>query len=250
MIHADHRNPTATAFGEALGRALKSRDADLGELAIVIGGDGWMLHTIHNHGPGKVWLGLNSGNLGFLLNELGEPAATANALCEGRFTVHDFPRLQLEATTPDGGSIEATAVNEILAERKTGQTAHLRLDIDGETLVDELVCDGILVATALGSTAYSFSAGGVPCHPMAPILHITPVCPHAPRLSPIVLPLDKVIELEVLSPDKRPVGAVADGIDHGPIQRLRIRRADQDVRLAFLEGHKFTRTMIEKVLKS
>ena len=56
--------------------------------------------------------------------------------------------------------------------------------------------------------------------------------------------------MEVLSPGKRPVGAVADGIDHGPIQHLRIRRAEQDVRLAFLEGHKFTRTMIEKVLKS
>jgi len=250
MIHAPRRNPNATAFAERLATALDALGADLGDLAIVIGGDGWLLHTIHTVGPGQIWLGLNSGNLGFLLNELGDPDALAAALAAGNHLQCDFPRLQLEATTPEGETLEATAINEILAERKTGQTARLRLNIDGETLVEELVCDGILVATALGSTAYSFSAGGVPCHPKAPILHITPVCPHAPRLSPVILPLDKVIDVEVLNADKRPVGAVADGIDHGPIQRLRIRRADRDVRLAFLEGHRFTRTMFQKVLKS
>jgi NAD kinase len=77
---------------------------------------------------------------------------------------------------------------------------------------------------------------------------LTPVCPHSPRLSPLILPPDARVEIEVQSPERRPVRAVADGVDLGPIVRAHIGPADDEVRLAFLSGESFTRTLIRKVL--
>jgi NAD kinase len=90
----------------------------------------------------------------------------------------------------------------------------------------------------------------VPCHPEVRAVQITPIAPHAPRLSPVLLPHGVRVEIEALSTDRRPVRAVADGIDLGPVARLRVAPAEDDVKLAFFDGHTFTRTMLRKVLRS
>ena len=208
------------------------------------------MSSIRELGTDPVYLGLNTGHLGFLLNDVDDLDTVAQALATGSWKVHAFPRLSMEATAPDGSVHRATAVNDLYMERSSGQTAHLRLQIDGVTVVERLVCDGLLASTALGSTAYSFSAGGVPCHPLLRATHITPVCPHSPRLSPFLLPPDKVIEVEALTTDRRPVRAVADGVSYGAVTRLRIGSDHDMARLAFLEGHHFTRALIRKVLMS
>ena len=140
------------------------------------------------------------------------------------------------------------AVNDIYLERMSGQTAHLRLEIDGISVVDRLVCDGLVASTALGSTAYHFSSSGHACHPAVRAIHLTPICAHAPRLAPLTLPPDCEIHVEVLYSDKRPVRAVSDGVDHGQVRSLTVKHDPQGIRLAFLQGHAFTGALFSKIL--
>lgn len=245
----DPRNPRAHVLLEALGRRM-DLTALPPTLALVFGGDGWMLQSIRTHGPGLTYFGINAGRLGFLLNDGVDLDALAQALSTGRYRSFAFPQLRLQAWNAAGEPLEAEAVNDIYLERSTGQTAHLAVTVDGQPAVERLVCDGLIVATALGSTAYSYSAGGVPCHPRVQAMHVTPIAPHAPRLAPVVLPLDSVVDVEALSVEKRPVRVVCDGVEQGPAVRLRVSRAEDDVRLAFLNTHAFTATLIGKVLKA
>jgi NAD+ kinase len=248
MLRVDPYNSKAQALAKRLEKELdKSLLPE--DLCLSIGGDGWMLSCIREMGPRMTYLGLNTGHLGFLLNDVEDLGVVVQQLHQGRWTATPFPRLGMEAVTTDGKVQYARAVNDLYAERSTGQTAHLRVQIDGEIVVDRLVCDGLLTSTALGSTAYSYSAGGVPTHPMVRAVQITPVCPHAPRLSPFLLPENVLIEIDVLETHRRPVRAVADGLDIGPMIQMRIQVEDE-IKLAFLEGHHYTRTLISKVLKS
>ncbi len=249
MICVDPRNPRAAALADRLAGCI-----DLGalpaDLALVLGGDGWMLQSIRDNGPELTYLGINAGRLGFLLNDPDDYPDLFQRIAQGRYRAHRFPRLQMQAWTQDGSVKQADAVNDLYLERASGQTAHLALRVDGEEAVGRLVCDGLVVATALGSTAYSYSAGGVPCHPLVPSLHITPIAPHAPRLSPMVLPLDSVVEIVAHVPERRPVRAVCDGVEQGEVVRMRVARGPHDVRLAFVEGHAFTSTLVRKVLNA
>jgi NAD+ kinase len=209
-----------------------------------------MLQCIHELGTEPVFLGLNTGNLGFLLNDVEDLQSTARSLANGAWKRWSFPLLSATTTAPDGTTTTFQAVNDLYAERQTGQTAHVRLSIDGEVVVNRLICDGLLVATALGSTAYSHSAGGLPCHPTVPAIHVTPICPHRPRLTPFVVPVDATINVQMLDVARRPVVACSDGVDRGPVQQMRVQRAAEEVQLAFLDGHNFTRTLVRKILSS
>ncbi len=248
MLRVDPHNPRATGLAEELRRRLDLA-ALPDDLHVVIGGDGWMLQCIREGGDAPTYLGLNAGSLGFLLNDVDDLDRVAAALRAGDWSTHAFPRLALSAVSPDGRRASALAVNDLYVERSSGQSAHLRLHIDGEPVIDKLVCDGLIVSTALGSTAYSFAAGGVPCHPLVRAMHVTPISPHVPRLSPFTVPADARIAVEALAVAKRPVRAVADGEEHGPVARVEVARAPREVRLAFLEGHAFTRTFIRKILR-
>jgi NAD+ kinase len=248
MIRVDPRNPRAKALHDAL--AARTDLSALPEpVCLVFGGDGHMLACMRELGPDFVYLGLNAGMLGFLLNDADDLDAVAEQLERRDWVAHAFPRLALEAEGPDGQRYEAHAINDLYVERSTGQTAHLRVSVDGSMVVDRLICDGLIVATALGSTAYNYSVGGVPCHPTSGVLQIAPISPHAPRLSPLVLPLRARIAVEALSVGRRPVRVVADGQDLGPVERVRVAAGASQVRLAFLGGHNFTETLISKVLQ-
>lgn len=218
-------------------------------ICLVLGGDGFMLETIRTQGPERVFLGINAGRVGFLLNDPEDFEATIEAIEAEAWTVHTFPRLSMRALPSGGGpALTALAVNDVYLERMSGQTAHLRITIDQVNVVDRLVCDGIIASTALGSTAYHFSASGHACHPGVRAIHLTPICPHSPRLTPLTLPAQAKIAFDVISPEKRPVRAVADGVGYPDVARIEIERADVDVRLAFLDGHDFTATLVEKIL--
>lgn len=253
MLHVDRRNPRARELGEALADRLGSSPVPAG-LHIVVGGDGWLLSTLRGHGPEGIFLGVNAGRVGFLLNDMDEDGSIDRlALCvkNGLLDVYEFPLLQAEIELSRGrGSCQTRAVNDIFVERTDGSMALLRVRVNGAPVVDELACDGIIVATALGSTAYSFSAGGVPSHPMAQALHITPICAHAPRLSPFVLPRESVVEIEVLRGEHRPVRAFSDGMALGEVLRARVSPSESSVSLAFLPGHDFTATMVRKIIKA
>jgi len=248
MLKSDPTSSKAAALVEALSAHFDPRRLP-DDLCLVVGGDGFLLSVISEMGSGYTYLGLNSGGLGFMLNDVEDLKETAALLAAGDWSIHQVPRLAMEAKTTEGKTLSGLALNDVYLERMTGQTTHLRVRVDGVMAVDRMVCDGLIVSTALGSTAYAFSAGGSACHPDLRLMQLTAICPHVPRFPPITLPLDAVVEVEVLDSDKRPARVVTDGIDHPGVVSIRIAEAQNDVALAYLANHDPTATLIRKMIR-
>jgi NAD+ kinase len=247
MIIHDERTDRARDMRDDLDRVLPEGFEDP-EIIIVVGGDGFLLQTIQRFGLEKTYLGLNAGHLGFLLNDVTLWDHTAEQLRTRAWTTWGFPLLVGDVELLDGTHVPELAVNDIYLERMTGQTARLRVTVDGRVAVEELVADGILTSTALGSTGYNFSAGGPACHPTLAMMTVTPICAHHPRLPPFVLPKASVVEVDVHPSPYRPVRVSADGRQIENVCRLVVRFADREVRLAYLDGHDFTARMLRKIL--
>ena len=185
-------------------------DAEEADVIIALGGDGLMLHGMHKFlAAGKPIYGLNCGTVGFLMNRIEGERDLAERVASAEET-HVYP-LKMTAKTTDGQQHEMLAFNEVSVIRYSNQTANLQLTINGVVRIPKLVCDGILVSTPMGSTAYNLSAHG----PILPIgsnvLALTPVSPFRPRRwHGALLPREAVVELTNLDPSKRPLGASAD----------------------------------------
>jgi NAD+ kinase len=181
------------------------------EQIIALGGDGFLLSTLHEMLDRRCILpifGMNRGTVGFLMNEwriegLRERVNQAKAV--------SVKPLRMDAVTVRGERVASPAINEVSLLRETRQTAHIEVSVNGRTVLPELVCDGVLVATPAGSTAYNFSAQG-PILPLgANLVALTPISPFRPRRwKGALIPDDLKILLRVLDPEKRPVLAVAD----------------------------------------
>lgn len=186
-------------------------DTPLEEAGVVValGGDGSMLHALHDGiSHKKPVFGMNRGSVGFLLNEYREDGLTER-LARAQ-TVRLNP-LRMKVRTVSGETLDALAVNEVSLLRETRQAAKLKIVIDGVTRLDELICDGVIVATPAGSTAYNLSAHG-PIIPLsAGILALTPISAFRPRRwRGALLPQSSRLRFEVLEAHNRPVSAVAD----------------------------------------
>ena len=245
MIIHDARNPRAAALREALERDVPGFDPE--GLHVVIGGDGFLLQTVGQHREPCAFLGLNAGTVGFLLNDVDEWPRVVDRLSRGAWVVQAFPLLEATISGTNGDVVDL-AMNDVYLERMTGQTARVRVTVDQQLVVDPLVADGFLLSTALGSTGYGFSAGGPACHPLLPLMTMTAICPHHPRMPPCALPLSSVVVAEVVGGAHRPVRAVVDGRELDNVSRVEVRLATQTVRLALLEGHDFTSRMVRKIL--
>lgn len=248
-IIADPFNELAQTVAERLHKALASQRLPEG-LFVVLGGDGFMLKTIRQQPKqAGTYLGLNCGRVGFLMNDIPVDISELVEMIMGPVRTLEFPQIAMNATSQSGAEYSALAVNDIYLERMTGQSAHMKININGDTVVERLVADGLICCTALGSTAYHFSAGGSACHPTLPVMGVTPICPHNPILRPVLVPLSATIDVEVIEPERRPIRAVADGRDHDSVLTIRIQDAKAPVRFAFLPGHDFTQTLIRKILQ-
>ena len=253
MILTDRRNPKAVQLAAHLAERLPE-GWDPG-VHVVLGGDGTMLRAVTDQGLDRPFLGLNCGYLGFLMNDVGaldDPGAMddlVERLVGQRWRTWRFPLLEGRVRCIDGSHQTVRAMNDITLQRESGHAAKLRLTVDGSELVDSLGCDGLVVATALGSTAYSFSAGGTPLHPTVEAMLVTPICPHRPRLSPVALPASAEVTVQVLAADRRPVAAVADGVQVASVSEVTIGYADVAVELAWFDDHDFTAHLIHKILK-
>jgi NAD+ kinase len=255
-MRVDTQNPRAVDLARRLEHLLDPA-ALPADLCVVLGGDGMMLRTIRDVGAHRIFLGLNCGRVGFLMNDVGAPEDVAACLAGSLWKVHTLPRLSLVAHLLGDGAgeegpriVTATALNDVYVERSTSQSCHLRVSIDGAAVVERLVCDGLVIATALGSTAYSLSAGGPACHALIPSLHVTPICAFTPRLPPMALPLSTRVDVEPLDARRRRVRAVSDGIGTPAVTRIEVGNAASDVRIAFFEGHDFTAALFRKVLRA
>jgi NAD+ kinase len=189
---------------------------------VALGGDGFMLETLHKMLPRAVPIfGMNRGSVGFLLNEF-----RADGLIErlAKATPVVLNPLRMRATRIDGSEAEALAINEVSLLREVRQAAKLRIRINGVVRLDELVCDGLLLATPAGSTAYNLSVNG-PIIPLgAGLLALTPISAFRPRRwGGALLPRGVVVGIEILEPAKRPVSAVADFTEVREVSEVEIR---------------------------
>ncbi len=205
---------------------------------VAVGGDGFMLHTLHNHiEDGVPIYGVNKGTVGFLMNPFEDKSdiiEKLNNAVDSR--IHP---LKMVCKCEDGSTHEALAINEVSLLRTTGQAAKLRIMVDGTTHLDELVCDGVLVSTPAGSSAYNYSNGGMILPISSNLLSLTPISPFRPRRWRGALVPNRVsTQIEVHKYWKRPVKAVADNFEVDNVTSVTISLdTSRVIHLLFDSGH-------------
>jgi len=198
------------------------------DVIVALGGDGLMLQTLHKFmKSGKPIYGMHRGTVGFLMNDY-VMENLRERLDEAKETI--IHPLLMQATDARGKVHEHRAINEVSLFRQSAQAAHLRVLIDGQERMAELIADGLLVATPAGSTAYNLSVQG-PIIPInAPLLALTPISPFRPRRwRGALLPDKAAITIEVMEAEKRPVAAVAD---HDEVRSVRSVEVTMDHTIA------------------
>ena len=211
--------------------------ADKGEIVVALGGDGFMLQTLHIFlAHGRPIYGMNFGSIGFLMNEFREDDLHDRLAAAEPARVHP---LRMTAVTRGGESVHALAFNEVSLLRETRQAAKLRILVDGKVRIPELICDGILISTPAGSTAYNLSAHG-PILPIdADLLALTPISAFRPRRwRGALLPHRARTRFEIMEVEKRPVSAVADDREVRNVRTVDVAE-DRSITMTMLfdQGH-------------
>ncbi|WP_020468434.1 NAD(+)/NADH kinase [Zavarzinella formosa] len=204
------------------------------DLIVVLGGDGTMLRAIRKHWRDRCpFYGLNTGHLGFLLND------RETRFWEQELKLYQLPLLWAEAVTVDGKTVTGHAFNEVWVERATGQTAWVKLSINGVCRIERLVCDGALVSTSAGSTSYAKAMGATPLPFNTPVLTIVGSNVLTPMgWRPAVLPIHTEVEMTTLDTDKRPLMGYMDGVPLGRVSSVKVRVSrTAAVELAFQTEH-------------
>ncbi|MBL4732916.1 MAG: NAD kinase [Rhizobiaceae bacterium] len=217
---ASSTDKAQTAFSALVKRYGNASKSDC-DIIVALGGDGFMLHTLHKHMNSNIPIyGMNQGTIGFLMNNYEEDGLPERLASAVRSSVSP---LNMIATDAEGETHYAKAINEVSLLRQSYQAASLRVSIDGKERLDPLICDGLLVATPAGSTAYNLSAHG-PILPLnAPLLALTPVSPFRPRRwRGALIPNTSKITIEINDPKKRPVNAVADHQEIKSVTRVEV----------------------------
>ncbi len=238
-------NAEAQEALEALTARYGSVPIERADAVVALGGDGFMLEVLHAHlGHSLPIYGMNRGTVGFLLNEYGEDDLPGRLARADRVVLHP---LRMVAETVGGERVAAIAINEVALFRETRQAAKVRIRIDEIVRLEELVCDGIMVATPAGSTAYNLSAHG-PIIPIGtPLLALTPISAFRPRRwRGALLPHGATVAFEVLEVDKRPVSAVADFTEVRNVARVTVQ---EDRRTAFTLLFDSEHNLEERILK-
>jgi NAD+ kinase len=222
------------ASDDASARAAKRRLAkryanvapDSAEIIVALGGDGFMLQTLHRFmRQGVPIYGMNRGSVGFLMNQYRESGLLKRLASATPAVLHP---LRMQAVDRAGRKHAALAVNEVSLLRQTRLAAKIRIDVDAKVRVKELICDGVMLATPAGSTAYNLSAHG-PILPLkAGILALTPISGFRPRRwRGALLPRAAAVRFEILESDKRPVSATADATEVRNVLSVEVREAPE-----------------------
>ncbi|MCU0702935.1 MAG: NAD(+)/NADH kinase [Fimbriiglobus sp.] len=206
-----------------LAEALRPFVAEPAEAVVVIGGDGTMLRAIRHHWTdGLPFFGLNTGHLGFLLND-----PTDDHFWERDLRRYRLPLMDVQTICPRQKVKREVAFNDCWVERETGQTAWIEVCVNGVVRMEKVVADGMLIATAAGSTSYARAMGATPLPFNAPLLTLAASNVLLPAFwRPAVLPIDTVIRLRNLDPVKRPWRCFIDGIAQGPVAEMTARASD------------------------
>jgi NAD+ kinase len=242
---ASNRQASQKVFNELKEKfqLVSPSDADV---LIVLGGDGFMLRTLHEriNRPIPIF-GMNCGKLGFLLNEL-SLENLENRIKNAEKVI--LKPLEMQAETIHGKKHLSYAINEVSIYRQSSQAAHLSLSVDGQERLPELVCDGVLVSTPAGSTAYNFSANG-PIIPIGSnIMALTPICAFRPRRwKGALLPHNAKVTINVIDPQRRPVAAVSDYLEFNNIKKVEIKESKEiELPLLFDPAHNLEKRIISE----
>ncbi len=215
------------------------------DLIIVLGGDGFMLHCLHLYMHLNIaFYGINCGTVGFLLNPL-EIKELVKKINNSTITI-TYP-LEMTALLTDNTKKSYLAMNEVSLFRKTNQAVKIQISVDGLVRLPELICDGVLLATPAGSSAYNSSVNG-PILPIGSnILALTPISPFRPKKwSGAILPHTAEVELTVIEPELRSVNAVADFIEVEEVKSVTIKeKRSSPIKLLFDHNH----SLEERILK-
>lgn len=219
------------------------------DIVVVLGGDGYLLHVLHGMlDVGRVIpaYGVNLGTVGFLMNRLKSSRPIAERVARAR-SIAVVP-LEMTATDHDGREQKYYAINEVSLLRETRQTAKIEISVNGKVRMPELICDGLLVSTPAGSTAYNLSANG-PILPLGSnMVALTPISPFRPRRwRGAILPDDSRVGFRVLEAGKRPVAVVADQKEVRDISEVSIAVArEHQLTLLFDRGSSLSERIFEE----
>ena len=216
--------PAARAAEERLRAVYDFAPVEEADMIVALGGDGFMLQTLHAMLEGRRIMpvfGMNLGTVGFLMNEWRLDGLDPRLARAKSFKVNP---LRMTVDTVDGEQFSIPAINEVSLLRETRQPAKLEVEVNGRIVLPELVCDGVLVATPAGSTAYNLSAHG-PILPLgSALVALTPISPFRPRRwRGAILPEATQIRFSVLNPVKRPVSAGADQREVRDVAQVEVR---------------------------
>ncbi len=232
------QDPEARAARSRLKATYGSVAAKNADVIVALGGDGLMLECMHRFmNSGVPIFGMNKGTVGFLMNDGNEDADLRERL-KAAVQIKLHP-LTMKARTNGGRARNARAFNEVSLLRQERQAAKIRVTVDGVVRIEELICDGILLATPAGTTAYNLSAHG-PILPVdAGILALTPISAFRPRRwRGALLPHEAIVRFDILEKDKRPVSAVADNTEVRDVTSIEVwEDRQQSVRILFDPEH-------------
>jgi len=239
-------SPAARAARKALERRYGSVPPARADFIVALGGDGLMLQTLHRNMKRRTPIfGMNLGTVGFLLNQY-RPSGLPTRLRTARQVT--LTPLNMVAVDTRGQHHEMRAINEVSLLRSSKQTARISVAVDGRVRLPDLYCDGALVATPAGSTAYNLSAHG-PILPLdAGLLALTPINAFRPRRwRGALLPRRSKVEFSVLDPHKRPVSAVADSTEVAKVVKVTVTEAaDTALTLLFDPEHDLEERIVKE----
>ena len=242
-------NNDAQKHKEIFEKKYSSSDLDNSDAIVALGGDGFMLETMKSNMDHKLPIfGINHGSVGFLMNASNEMDLIDRVNASQSIKISP---LTMSAVTTDGKEHTATAINEVSLLREMHQAAKIKISVDGKVRIDELVCDGVLVCTPSGSTAYNLSAHG-PILPInADVLALTPISAFRPRRwKGAILDNTAKVTFEVHDFKKRPVSAVADSIEFRDVQSVTVKQDnDLAIELLFDEQHSFEERILNEQFK-
>ena len=242
-------NADAQKKKESLEKKFGSNSVNSADVIVVLGGDGFMLEAIKNQMEKNLPLfGLNYGSVGFLMNTVNDEDLIQRLNSSQSIKIAP---LSMTADTTDGSTHEAIAINEVSLLRETHQAAKIKISIDKNVRLEELVCDGVLLSTPSGSTAYNLSAHG-PILPInADVLALTPISAFRPRRwKGAILNNKSEVKFEIIDSKKRPVSAVADSVEVRNVNSVSVKQDSKNkVELLFDSQHSFEERILNEQFK-
>ncbi len=244
IIHPN--TPESTEIAAELCKYFVPTEPKNSDLIIVIGGDGSLLHALHNYMDLNIpFYGINSGSVGFLMNHF-HIQNFPNNIWQTKYT-NLYP-LEMKAINSKGAEFNALAINEVSIFRQTNQAAKFRVKIDDIERIPELIGDGALVSTPAGSSAYNLSAGGKIVPLGSNVLCLTPICSFRPRRwQGAILSSDVTIEFDIFETNKRPVSAVADFNEFTNVEKVIVKSSkNKIIKILFDQNHTFEDRVIKE----